>query len=162
MYILSFNECVCVSYSNPTVPVFLQFSSLHVMMQLFRINTAFKLLELLSFKGIFMRRKKSLSLIWFKYFQPQQKLNSQKLIRNAESFLVGEKLSRQNAVLLQLRAHEVPDQPILPFPRSFRRLFSVIPPRCVILCNRSYCLVLFVLFLYQNLLLFDLNSVAET
>lgn len=84
------------------------------MMHLFRMNTPFKLLELLSFKGIFMRRKKSLSLIWFKYCQSQQKLHSQKLIKNAESFLVGEELSRQNAVLLQLCTHEV-DWPVLPF-----------------------------------------------
>ena len=98
------SQCMCVSYLNPFVSVLLQFVSLYVMMQLFRINSALESLELLSFKGIFMRRKKSLSLIWFKYCQPQQKLHSQKLIKNAESFLVGgEKLSWQDAVLLQHR-----------------------------------------------------------
>lgn len=116
--------------------LFLQFSSLYVMMHLFRINTVFKLLELLSFKGIFMRWKKSLSLILFKYFQPQQKLNCQKLIRNADSFLVREQLIRQNAVL-QLCAH---DWPILCFPRS--------------------CSLIFIYF--QNILLLHVNIVDET
>lgn len=56
--------CMCVLYSEPIpLSVCALFPSLYVLMQSFRINTAFKLLELLSFKAIFMRRKKYLSLI---------------------------------------------------------------------------------------------------
>lgn len=88
--------CTCVLHSESFPSVFVHFSlSLCVLMQLFRINTAFKLLELLSFKGIFMRRKKSLSLIWFKYFQRNQTAKSS--LEMLSHFWTGRKLSRQNA-----------------------------------------------------------------
>lgn len=84
----------CVLYSEPIpLSVCALFPSLYVLMQLFRINTAFKLLELLSFKGIFMRRKKSLSLIWFKHFQRNQTAKSS--LEMLSHFWSGRKLSRQ-------------------------------------------------------------------
>lgn len=60
-------RCFSASHTTPLIVVVVaDLPSVHVMMEFFRINNVFKLLELLPFKGIFMRWKNSLSIISFK------------------------------------------------------------------------------------------------
>lgn len=100
----------------------------------FLIHSVSTLLELLSSKGIFMKWKNSLSLIWFKYCWPQ--LHSQKLIRNAESFLVSEKLSWQNEECMQ-NVHMF--RPLLPFqPSTFSFSISFLPDICIYVTYKSF------------------------
>lgn len=88
--------------------------------------------------------KKSLSLIWFKYCQPQRKLHSQKLIKNAESFLVRGGKAESARCLAAAALCTLGWLTYTTFFSSYGPIFSVIPARCVFLWNTWISTVTFI------------------